>query len=64
MPVLGIYFWANNQTLVQRVLSARSVDEGRKGVMFAGALTLATLFIIVFPALSPAISSRASRNPT
>lgn len=37
MPVLGIYFWANNQTLVQRVLSARSVDEGRKGVMFAGA---------------------------
>ena len=49
MPVLGIYFWANNQTLVQRVLSARSVDEGRKGVMFTGALTLATLFIIVFP---------------
>ena len=47
MPVLGIYFWANNQTLVQRVLSARSVDEGRKGVRFAGALTLATLFIIV-----------------
>lgn len=51
MPVLGIYFWANNQTLVQRVLSARNVDEGRKGVMFAGLLTLATLFIIVFPGI-------------
>ena len=49
MPVSGIYFWANNQTLVQRVLSARSVDEGRKGVMFTGLLTLITLFIIVFP---------------
>lgn len=49
MPVSGIYFWANNQTLVQRVLSSRSVDEGRRGVMFAGLLTLATLFIIVFP---------------
>ena len=49
MPVSGIYFWANNQTLVQRVLSARSVDEGRKGVMFTGFLTLLTLFIIVFP---------------
>ena len=35
MPVSGIYFWANNQTLVQRVLSARNVYEGRKGVMFA-----------------------------
>lgn len=49
MPISGIYFWANNQTLVQRVLSAKSVDEGRKGVMFAGFLTLITLFIIVFP---------------
>lgn len=49
MPVSGIYFWANNQTLVQRVLSAKSVQEGQKGVMFAGFLTLLTLFIIVFP---------------
>lgn len=49
MPVSGLYFWANNQTLVQRVLSARSVDEGRKGVMFCGFLTLITLVIIVFP---------------
>lgn len=51
MPVSGIYFWANNQTLVQRVLSARSVDEGRKGVMLAGFLTLVTLFIIAFPGI-------------
>ena len=36
MPVLGIYFWANNQTLVQRVLSAKSVNQGRIGVMLAG----------------------------
>ncbi|MCR5548909.1 MAG: sodium/solute symporter [Bacteroidales bacterium] len=51
MPVSGIYFWANNQTLVQRVLSAKSVDEGRKGVMFNGFLTLVTLFIIIIPGL-------------
>lgn len=51
MPISGIYFWANNQTLVQRVLSAKSVDEGRKGVMLAGLLTLVTLFIIVFPGM-------------
>ena len=49
MPVSGIYFWANNQTLVQRVLSAMNLDEGRKGVMLTGFLTLLTLFIIVFP---------------
>ena len=49
MPVLGIYFWANNQTLVQRVLSSKSIDEGRKGVLFTGFLTVITLFIIAIP---------------
>lgn len=51
MPILGLYFWANNQTLVQRVLSAKSLDEGRKGVIFTGFLTLSTLFIIAIPGL-------------
>ena len=51
MPILGIYFWANNQTMVQRVLSAKSVDEGRKGVMLNGFLTMLTLFIIAIPGL-------------
>ena len=51
MPVLGIYFWANNQTLVQRVLSAKTIDEGRKGVIFTGFLTMSTLFIIAVPGL-------------
>lgn len=49
MPVLGLYFWANNQTLVQRVLSSKTIDEGRKGVMFTGFLTLSTLVIIAIP---------------
>ena len=51
MPILGIYFWANNQTLVQRVLSAKNIDEGRKGVMLTGFLTMSTLFIIAIPGL-------------
>ena len=51
MPILGIYFWANNQTLVQRVLSSKTIDEGRKGVMLTGFLTMSTLFIIAIPGL-------------
>ncbi|MCL2098325.1 MAG: sodium/solute symporter [Bacteroidales bacterium] len=51
MPILGIYFWGNNQTLVQRVLSARSLDQGRKGVILNGYLTLITLFIFAIPGL-------------
>ncbi|SFG60222.1 sodium:solute symporter [Prevotella sp. KH2C16] len=49
MPITGMYFWANNQTLVQRVLSSKTIDEGRKGVLFAGFLTMLTLFIIAIP---------------
>ena len=49
MPITGLYFWANNQTLVQRVLSAKSIDEGRKGVIFTGFLTMLTLVIIAIP---------------
>jgi len=49
MPILGIYFWANNQTLVQRVLSSKSIDEGRRGIILTGFLTISTLFIIAIP---------------
>ena len=49
IPVLGMFFWGNNQQLVQRVLTAKSIDEGRKGVLLVGFLTILTLFIIIIP---------------
>ncbi|MEL7588824.1 MAG: sodium:solute symporter [Prolixibacteraceae bacterium] len=51
IPILGFYFWANNQVMVQRVLSAKSVDHGRKGVLLVGFLYLFTLFIFILPGL-------------
>ncbi|MCU0458813.1 MAG: sodium:solute symporter [Bacteroidales bacterium] len=51
IPILGFYFWGNNQQLVQRVLSAKSVDSGRKGVLLTGFLTMFTLYLIFIPAL-------------
>ena len=63
MPISGIYFWANNQTLVQRVLSARNVNEGRKGVMFCGFLTVLTLFIIIFPGVIARLFFPGIENP-
>lgn len=51
IPILGFYFWGNNQVMVQRVLSAKSIDHGRKGVLFVGVLYLLTLFIIIMPGL-------------
>jgi len=49
IPILGFFFWTNNQQLVQRVLTAKSLDDGRKGVLMVGFLTLLTLFIIIIP---------------
>lgn len=49
IPILGLFFWGNNQQLVQRVLTAKSVDEGRKGVLLVGFLTMLTLFVIIIP---------------
>ncbi|KAA1243710.1 sodium/solute symporter [Aquimarina sp. RZ0] len=51
IPILGFYFWGNNQVLVQRVLTAKSVDHGRKGVLMVGFLTVLILFVIIFPAV-------------
>jgi len=52
IPILGFYFWGNNQVMVQRVLSAKSIDHGRKGVLFVGFLYLVTLFIFIAPGLA------------
>ncbi len=49
--LLGFYFWATNQFITQRVLSAKNLNHGRWGVLFAGLLKLPVLFIMVFPGL-------------
>ncbi len=49
LPILGFYFWANNQFMVQRVLTARDLNNGRWGALFAGFLKLPVLFIMVLP---------------
>ncbi|TKD62512.1 sodium:solute symporter [Flavobacterium sp. ASW18X] len=51
IPILGFYFWGNNQVLVQRVLTAKSIDHGRKGILLVGFLTVSIIFIIIFPAV-------------
>lgn len=49
IPVLGIYYWCTNQYMVQQTLSARSLDDGRRGALFAGLLKLSVLFLMILP---------------
>ena len=47
--ILGFYFWATNQFMVQRTLAARTLQQGRWGALFAGLLKLPVLFLMVLP---------------
>jgi solute:Na+ symporter, SSS family len=49
VPVLGFYYWATNQYIVQRVLGAKDIKNARWGAMLGGALKVGALFIMVIP---------------
>lgn len=55
IPLIGFYFWCANQTIVQRVLAARSLDDGRLGSLLGGGLKLTSLFLVCLPAAGAAL---------
>lgn len=48
-PILGLWYWCTDQYIVQRVLSARNLDQARSGTIFAGFLKILPVFILVLP---------------
>ena len=50
-PILGLWYWCTDQFIVQRVLSARSEEDARRGTIFAGFLKQLPLFIFVIPGI-------------
>ncbi|MEM6326730.1 MAG: sodium:solute symporter [Bacteroidota bacterium] len=48
-PILGVWYWCTDQFIVQRTLSAKSVDDARRGTILAGFLKLLPVFIFVLP---------------
>ena len=47
----GMFYWCMDQTNVQRVLGARTLEDGQRGAIFAGFLKLLVPFILVLPGL-------------
>ncbi len=50
-PVLGIWYWCADQTIVQRVLGAKDEDHARVGALFCGFIKILPVFIFVLPGL-------------
>ena len=50
-PVLGIWYWCADQTIVQRVLGAKDENHARTGALFCGFIKILPVFIFVVPGL-------------
>ncbi|MGC4056493.1 MAG: sodium/solute symporter [Paludibaculum sp.] len=48
-PVLGIWYWCADQTIVQRVLAARDEKQARLGPLFCAFLKILPVFFFVLP---------------
>jgi SSS family solute:Na+ symporter len=47
--IVGIWYWCTDQYIVQRVLAARNIKEGRRGTIFGGLLKLSPVFLFLIP---------------
>lgn len=50
-PVVAIYFWCTDQTIVQKVLAAKNIKEGQYGIFFIAVLKIIMPFIFIFPGI-------------
>jgi SSS family solute:Na+ symporter len=48
-PILGVWYWCTDQTIVQRVLGARSERDAQLGPLLAGFLKILPVFFLVLP---------------
>ncbi len=49
--VVGIWYWCTDQVIVQRVLSAKNIKEGRRGSIFGALLKLMPVFLFLVPGI-------------
>ncbi len=50
-PIIGLWYWCADQTIVQRVLGAKNENHARMGPLFAGFIKIFPIFIFVLPGL-------------
>lgn len=62
-PILGVWYWCTDQYIVQRVLSARNIEQARKGTIFGGFLKMLPVFLFVLPGIiAYALSQKGAIN--
>ena len=49
--IVGIWYWCTDQYIVQRVLTAKNIKEGRRGTIWGGLLKLLPVFLFLVPGI-------------
>lgn len=49
--IVGIWYWCTDQVIVQRVLTAKNIKEGRRGSIFGAFLKLMPVFLFLIPGI-------------
>lgn len=50
-PIVGIWYWCTDQYIVQRTLSAKSLQHARRGAIWGGFLKVWPIFIFLIPGM-------------
>jgi len=62
-PVVAIYYWCADQTIVQKVLAAKDLRNGQYGALFLALLKIIMPFIFIFPGIMCFVLYRNSARP-
>lgn len=49
--IVGIWYWCTDQYIVQRTLTAKNIQEGRRGTIFGAFLKLLPVFLFLVPGI-------------
>jgi SSS family solute:Na+ symporter len=50
-PIIAFWYWCTDQYIIQRLFSAKSMNDARRGSLFAALLKILPVFILVLPGL-------------
>jgi SSS family solute:Na+ symporter len=62
-PIIGLWYWCADQTIVQRVLGAKDERNARLGPLFAGFIKILPVFLFVLPGVIAAALVKQGKMP-
>ncbi|HKJ40789.1 MAG TPA: sodium:solute symporter [Sunxiuqinia sp.] len=62
-PIMGVWFWCTDQSMVQSVLGAKSLKQGQLGTNFTGWLKILDVALFIIPGVTCFVLFPGLKNP-